>query len=217
MQPGPEGLRRATDRAGVQQRLISGEAEQPELKDRLHQGPGLFQGVQRVEAVEQQGEQLRAGLSLLGGGLRHLGKIGGQGQGLQVLAHRPELFQGVGLGEGGKLPPLGQGELRVHQQLAGRGELAVLPPAAPGLHRALAPVPGEDGENLVRLFIVGLPQDDSLGGQAHGLSLSPPLVSPPAAPDAGPGSRSQAGPSAKTGPTILWMSWPSPPVLAFFG
>lgn len=75
VQPGPEGLRRATDRAGVQQRLISGEAEQPELKDRLHQGPGLFQGVQRVEAVEQQGEQLRAGLSLLGGGLRHLGKI----------------------------------------------------------------------------------------------------------------------------------------------
>ena len=100
MEPGLVRLRLAADGAPFQQRFVPGEGQQPQLKGGLYQGPGLFQGVQGVEAVEQQGEQLPALLPLLGGGLGDLRKIGGQGQQVQVLAHRPELLLGVGLAEG---------------------------------------------------------------------------------------------------------------------
>ena len=164
VEPGPRRLLGAADGATLQHGGIAGEAEEFQLKGRLHQGPGFLQGVQGVEGVEEEGEQLRRSLPLLGGGLGDLGKVGGQGQVLQVLAHRPELLQRVCLGEGGELPPLREGHLGIDQQLAGGGEFAVLSPAAPGLHGALAQVPGEDGEDLIRFLIVGLPQDDSLGG-----------------------------------------------------
>ena len=69
VEPGPRRLLGAADGAALQHGGIAGEAEEFQLKGRLHQGPGFLQGVQGVEGVEEEGEQLRRSLPLLGGGL----------------------------------------------------------------------------------------------------------------------------------------------------
>ena len=62
VEPGPRRLLGAADGAALQHGGIAGEAEEFQLKGRLHQGPGFLQGVQGVEGVEEEGEQLRRSL-----------------------------------------------------------------------------------------------------------------------------------------------------------
>ena len=121
-------------------------------------------------------ENVRADLPLLHRFLRHFRKIGRQGQLVDVLPQPPELGQRVALGQGDELPPLGDGQLGVDQELAGGQKAAVLPAAATGLEGELSLLAGQDGEDLIRFFIIDLPQDDALHSPAHGsrfLSVGP--------------------------------------------
>ena len=161
-------LGHAADGAGVQQRLIPDEGEELELKDRLDQRQGLVQPVQRVRgALREEGEDGGIGLLLPHHSLQHLGKIGAKGHLLHVGAHAPEELQRLGLVEGVVVPVGEEGHLRVDQQLGGGRQAAPLPAAAPGLDRHLPPGAGEHGEDLIRFFIIDLPQDDPLCGEQH--------------------------------------------------
>ena len=161
----------AAERADVQQRFVSRHAQKPELKGGFYQRRRLVQPVQGIYGVEQQGQQRLIRPSLLGHCLGHLGKVGAQGQLLHIPADPPKELQYLRLVEGNIVPVLKKRHIRPDQQLCRGRQRAVSPPTAPGLHRALAPFPGEDGQYLVGFLVVGLPQDQSLGHNVHPVTL----------------------------------------------
>ena len=59
-------------------RRVARQAGGPQLKDGFHLVKGELQLRQRIQAIQQQGLQLRRGIILLREYLCHLGKIAGQ-------------------------------------------------------------------------------------------------------------------------------------------
>ena len=162
-------LRRAAHRAGVQQGLVPLQAHELELEGRLYQLQGPVQPVQGIEGVKDEGEGRRIGPPLHRHRLHHLREVGGQAQPLQIGSDAPELLEGLRLVEGEVVPVFKQGHVRIDQELGRGGQGTALPAAAPGLDRALAPLSGEHGEQLVRLLVVDLPEHQALGADVHGL------------------------------------------------
>ena len=162
-------LRRAAHRTGVQQGLVPLQAHELELEGRLYQLQGPVQPVQGIEGVKDEGEGRRIGPPLHRHRLHHLREVGGQAQPLQIGSDAPELLEGLRLVEGEVVPVFKQGHVRIDQELGRGGQGTALPAAAPGLDRALAPLSGEHGEQLVRLLVVDLPEHQALGADVHGL------------------------------------------------
>ena len=160
-------LGHAADGAGVHQGLIPRQAHEAQLVGSLYQGQGLVELIQGVQGVEDQRQGCRVGPPLHRHGLHHLCEVGGQAQLHHVGLHVPELLEGFRLVEGEVVPVLEQGHVRVDQQLGRGRQRAPLPAAAPGLDGAPAPLGGEDGENLVRLFVVDLPEHQPLGADVR--------------------------------------------------
>ncbi len=157
----------AAHRTGVQQGLIPRQTHGPQLEGRLHQPQGPVQPIQGVEAVQQQGEQLRTGQPLHHQQLRHLGKITAKGKFLQILPHPAEFPVHRRLLDGPAPPVLVQHHIGPHQQLAARGDGAPLSPAAPGGGGEPPRLLGEQCQDLIRLLVGGLPQNKGLGLQVH--------------------------------------------------
>ena len=122
---------------------------------------------QSVQGVEQQRQQLRHRVVLLGDGQGHLGKIGSQRQKLQVLLQFREQLLGNGLSD--RIPPLllKQGKFRVGQKLAGRLAAAFSAFYAACLDRDPAQVTGQDSQQLVIVLVFSFLQNDPVGFYVH--------------------------------------------------
>ena len=79
--------------AALDKRLVPRQTHGLQLEHRLDLLRGPIQTFQRMEAVQRQGQQSRAGHSLHRQHLGHLGKVAGQGQLVQVPAHSQKLPQ----------------------------------------------------------------------------------------------------------------------------
>ena len=157
----------AASAAAGQLGIIPRQRHQPQLKGRFHQRLGLFQLIQGIETVEAQRQQLRAGLILVGDAGEQLCEIRSQGQKLNIRPEAHKHLQRLRLIHRIKAVFLKQRQLAVAQQLAPAAQPAVFPPDAPGLDSDTPHVPGEHVQQLIVVFILGLPQDQTLCGIKH--------------------------------------------------
>ena len=167
-------LRCAALRAAGQVRLVARKAHEPQLKHGLDLLRRTERAAERIQAVEPELQHRRVGVFLGGDGLEQLGKIASERERAKVCAQAEKLLDRGRFVERAAAAVFKNRHIRIRQQLRRRRDAAALAQRAARADGHLSLVLREHGEDLVRLFVAHLAQDETSGRKKHRMYLIRP-------------------------------------------
>ena len=179
VQPRILRIRPPADAAGVQNGSKSSQSHQPQLESRLDKAAVPLPFAQAVESLQAQCQDGRIRRVLVRGRFHQLGKIGAEGQAFQILSQSLEHLDGRRFRHRPPVPAPRKGHVGEREELGPGRQFASSASGSLGGHRQLSRIRGQDRQDLARLPVNGLTQDEAARIQIHGgpsfrLPISPP-------------------------------------------